>query len=228
MPKNVQVITVFTDGACTNNGYHNAKAGIGIHFPNGELADISRIIKKNPTNQRAELYAILLALYYLEKKIGLENKKIMIKTDSEYSINCVTKWINGWKNNDWLKKNGEKVKHKEIISRIDKYIQKYDIEFEHVSAHTNGDDPDSIGNAIADELAKNAWSEYYLKNGIEEEEKNSIKIPKKNKKIKYSNNIRTVSKEEQEKQEKKPKKVNKKGKKDLLDYDPDTVEINLV
>src|SRR5579885_1004383 len=129
---NIPTIIVFTDGACTNNGYHNAKAGIGIHFPNKELPDINKVIKQNPTNQRAELYGILLALYYIEKILGIEGKKIILKTDSEYCINCLTKWIGAWKKNNWTKKDGEKVKHKEIISRIDRYIQKYDIELEHV------------------------------------------------------------------------------------------------
>ena len=146
-------ITVFTDGACTNNGYHNAKAGIGVHFPNGELRDLSRVIKKNPTNQRAELYAILVALYYIDKKIGLKKVKVIIKTDSEYSINCLTKWSAAWKKNGWVKKDGEKVKNKEILTRIDDYLQKYDVSFEHVRSHTGNTDPDSIGNDAADKLA---------------------------------------------------------------------------
>jgi len=238
-------IIVFTDGACKNNGYHNAKAGIGIHFPNNELQDVSRIIQKNPTNQRAELYAILVALYYIDKKLGLENKKIIIKTDSLYSINCITKWIKAWKKNDWVKKDGEKVKHKEIITRIDAYMQKYDIEFEHVPAHTNKTDSDSVGNRVADELATSAWSNHNAKNNLVEQEQQVIKIPKKPRVKKASvkkKPVKTATKtrrngdpsssgeSDQIPKTKITKKKTSRSKKDVdfLDYDPDTVEIKTV
>jgi len=228
----IETIIVFTDGACSNNGYLNAKAGIGIHFPNGELPDLNRVVKKNPTNQRAELYAILVALYYIDKKLGLADKKIIIKSDSQYSINCVTKWVNGWKKNGWLKKDGAKVKNKEIISRIDHYLQNYDVEFEHVKAHTSGTDPDSVGNRMADKLAVSAHNKTANEiNNIE-----TIRIHKKSTKKEKDTYKSTIKREENfvpppvpQAPVKKTRKSNR-GKKDidLLGFDPDDVEIKMV
>jgi ribonuclease HI len=72
-------LIIFTDGACINNGKQNAKAGYGIHFPNNELNDISEHFINSPiTNQRAELYAILVAL---EKIANIRNKNIELYTE---------------------------------------------------------------------------------------------------------------------------------------------------
>jgi ribonuclease HI len=152
-----KTIIVFTDGSCSGNGRHNAVGGIGIHFPNGELNDISKIYKsKLCTNQKTELYAILTALRYIRQNFGLSGYKVIIKTDSKYSIDCITKWVNGWKKNGWLTKNKTPVANREYIELLSKYYDYYDIEFEHVDAHTNGDDDDSIANGRADSLATRA------------------------------------------------------------------------
>lgn len=152
-----QLLVVFTDGSCSMNGRRGAIGGIGIHFPNGELADISKIYSRGPcTNQKTELYAILSALRYINQNLGLDRYNVLIKTDSNYSINCVTTWIRGWIRNGWLNSKGEPVANREYIEAIYRYVQLYDVEFEHVSAHTNSDDPDSIGNEMADTLATRA------------------------------------------------------------------------
>lgn len=158
MTKNKKkTILVYTDGSCVNNGKKNAVGGIGIYFPNKELTDISRIYDIGVcTNHKAELYAILITLKYIKKNIGLSKYKILIKTDSEYSINCLTKWINGWINKGWKTVNGTRVVNRELIEPIHQYCKKYDIDFEHVLAHTNGTDFDSLANDKADRLAKKA------------------------------------------------------------------------
>ncbi|XWV24808.1 ribonuclease H [Tupanvirus deep ocean] len=150
-------IVVFTDGSCAGNGKQNASGGIGIHFPNGELTDVSKIYRNGYcTNQKTELFAILTALRYINQNLGLSKYKVLIKTDSDYSINCVTKWVYGWIKNGWKTQNNKPVANKEYIEAIHKYYENYDITFEHVDAHTGLDDDDSIANARADELATKA------------------------------------------------------------------------
>lgn len=156
---NRQQIVVFTDGSCSRNGASNAVGGIGIHFPNGELKDLSRIFHSGIcTNQRTELYAILTAIRYIKKYLGIDHYNICIKTDSQYSIDCVTKWAYGWVKNGWITKEDKPVANKEFIELLHKYYEKYNIEFEHVEAHTNGRDKNSIGNREADKLATRATS----------------------------------------------------------------------
>ena len=157
MSKNKKDLVVFTDGSCIKNGRNNAIGGIGIHFPNKELEDISKIYDIGIcTNQRTELYAILLALRYIKHNLGFKNYKIIIKTDSKYSIDCITKWIYGWIKNGWKTKNNTPVANKEFIELINKYYEKYDIIFMHVESHTGLADSDSKGNETADKLATDA------------------------------------------------------------------------
>lgn len=147
-------LLVYTDGSCTNNGKSYAKGGIGIYFPNKELKNLSKPYKLGTcTNQKTELYAILTALRYIKQNLDIKKYKIIIKTDSQYSINCVTNWIYLWKKNNWLTKNNTPVINRDMIELINKYYEKYDIEFIHVDAHTYLTDFDSINNDHADKLA---------------------------------------------------------------------------
>ncbi|AGC02066.1 Rnase H [Acanthamoeba polyphaga moumouvirus] len=160
-------IVVFTDGSCMNNGKKNAVGGIGIHFPCGEFKDISRVFTKGCcTNQRTELFAILYAIKYIDIKLGLSNCSVYICTDSQYSINCITKWVPAWIKNNWMTKNNTPVANKEFIEPIYKYYTKYNITFEHVDAHTGGTDSDSIANARADFLATQATKKAFAENKI--------------------------------------------------------------
>lgn len=150
-------IVVFTDGACSGNGSKNAVGGIGIHFPNKELPDVNKAFRIGfCTNQRAELYAIKIALQYIHNKLGLLTHSVTIKSDSLYAISCVTKWIDAWIKNGWVNKAGNPVANRDLIEPIYEYYKRFIINFEHVSAHTGGTDPDSIGNEIADQLATKA------------------------------------------------------------------------
>ena len=145
-------INIYTDGACINNGKKNAKAGIGIYI--SDDFTISEKLIGLPTNQRAELYAILKALLVIDI---LNYKNINIYTDSMYSINCITKWVKGWKKNGWKDSKKKDVKNKDLIDNIDKIYSKYNhIHFNHVEAHTNKTDIHSICNDKADKLARNS------------------------------------------------------------------------
>lgn len=154
MPKLKQIV-IFTDGSCEGNGRSGAVGGIGIHFPNGELKDISKpFTREKCTNQTTELYAILVAIRYVKQKIGLDKVSIHIKSDSAYSINACTKWTPSWIKNGWKTTAGKPVSNKEYIYPIFKYQQKYPITFEHVEGHAEGEGEDAVGNNRADALAR--------------------------------------------------------------------------
>jgi ribonuclease HI len=172
-----KIIIVYTDGSCMGNGRSDAVGGIGIHFPNKELKDISKIYCLGLcTNQKTELYAILTAIRYIKKNLSLNKYKVIIKTDSQYSINCVTKWINGWMKNGWITQNNKPVLNRKMIETIHKYYTKYDIEFNYVEAHTDGNDEESIANAIADKLATDATKKAYEKMKTEKKLKNNARF----------------------------------------------------
>lgn len=163
----MQTVEVFTDGSCIRKKSKKGsdaciRAGYGIHFPHGELPDVSRKFAHTPiTNQRAELYAIYVALVIIKK--NLDANKIIIYSDSEYSIKSVTIWISGWIKNSWRTSSGSVVKNQDIIEPIYNIItklknKKISVEFNHVRSHTGKTDYMSVNNAIADELATNGSS----------------------------------------------------------------------
>uniref|UniRef100_A0A6C0LQQ1 ribonuclease H n=1 Tax=viral metagenome TaxID=1070528 RepID=A0A6C0LQQ1_9ZZZZ len=150
-------LRIYTDGSCINNGKTNSVGGIGIHFPNKELSDVSKVFRReNCTNQRTELYAITYALTLIKKKLDITEYNVIIYSDSMYSINCLTKWVFAWRKNEWKKKDGTSVANREFIDRTATIIEKYSISLIHVDAHTGRDDYNSKANEIADKLATDA------------------------------------------------------------------------
>ena len=149
--KNLNNINVYTDGSCINNGKKTARAGIGIYFGENDKRNISAKYKDNPSNQRAELYAIIVAIKLLNPE---EIKKsVIIHTDSMYSINCVTKWYSTWKRHNWVTSKKKPVKNLKLIKELYDLIHTYNINLKHIRSHTNKKDVHSIGNQKADHLA---------------------------------------------------------------------------
>ena len=168
--KNENQVIIYTDGACSGNGKANSTAGIGVFFDNGECVSqrIEDVINDilpgiyigNPSNQKAELLAILKALKMSEHFMK-QNYSINIKTDSMYCVNVFTKWYKSWENNGWKTSTGRGVLNKEIIEAILKYVKNEDILFSYVPAHR--EEPvdsekhkDWYGNKQADSLAVKA------------------------------------------------------------------------
>jgi ribonuclease HI len=134
---------VWTDGACSDNGGTNAKAGIGVFFGDSDSRNISEsFTSPRPSNQRAEVYAIIRAL----ETLG-DNDDILIYTDSMYAINSMEDWIHGWRKNNW---NSNKVVNRDLLERLDNLIQSRSgkVEFRHVNGHIG-----IYGNEMADMLA---------------------------------------------------------------------------
>lgn len=163
--KFVDIVNVFTDGSFikkkTSTGEEKIYCGYGIYFPNKELPNISRpFTRGKKTNQRAELFAIYVALIIIRK--NLIYNKINIYTDSEYSIKALTKWVKIWKNNGWRTSSNKPVENLDIIIPINNILEKESgkVEFIHVKSHTGKQDEISINNSIADRLAKKGALKY--------------------------------------------------------------------
>ncbi len=146
--KQIDKIIVYTDGSCMRKKDH-IFCGYGVYYPNGEIKNISKPFtqSKPVTHQGAELYAIYKAIKKVVKAYAFN--KLMVYTDSQYSIDCVTKWIVEWKKNNWKTSKNKDVLHSKIIKNIDKYLSDYSgkIEIKYVPTK-------SEGNIDADELAK--------------------------------------------------------------------------
>ena len=101
---------VFTDGACTNNGRPEAKAGVGVAYGKNDHSQLSMSISDSVdnfpvrSNQRAELFASRLGLEFLAeaervntKEPTGESKAWIIAADSEYVVKGMTEWLPTWK-----------------------------------------------------------------------------------------------------------------------------------
>lgn len=162
------MINIFTDGSTINNGKKNAIGGIGVYIPELNYKLSLPFLNDIPTNQKCELLAISKALEYIflekiNKKINCDN--VNIYSDSEYSINVCTKWINLWKKKKWKTTTGKEVKNLCFIKNIDiilNLLKKNNIKiyFYHVKSHQIEPRKKTKqyfiwqGNFIADKLSK--------------------------------------------------------------------------
>ena len=147
---------VFTDGACSHNGRPGAKAGYAVWFPDAKaLSESVRLPPSDPqTNQRAELAAIHRAVVILDAN-GYHGDDIKLYTDSEYSINCLTKWISGWISRGWKTAAGGDVLHRDLIQATSTLLSKFKSHhFIHVRAHTGNEDDLSRQNDVVDRMAR--------------------------------------------------------------------------
>lgn len=149
-----QSISVYTDGACKNNGRPNAIAGIGVYFGDNDERNVSERIEGNQTNNAAELSAIIRACDILRCKIT--DHIVDIHTDSEYAIKCATTYGAKLKGKQW--KNGKKViPNLGLVKQLHSIVScSPNIRFHHVRAHTGHTDIHSVSNAHADRLANEA------------------------------------------------------------------------
>jgi len=115
----------------------------------------ARLPENQPqTNQRAELSAIHRAIVLLDER-GYRDEDIVIYTDSDYSINCLTKWITGWVARGWKTSAGGDVLHRDLIEDASKRLAKFKSHrFVHVKAHTGGEDDLSRNNDVVDRMAR--------------------------------------------------------------------------
>jgi ribonuclease HI len=116
---------------------------------NFENRNVSEPLRGNrQTNQRAELTAVARALDHVPI-----DRSVLIHTDSNYSIKCLTEWFQKWEKNNWKSSSGKDVENKDLVEPIIARIRERDMcraktDFKWIKGHAN--DP---GNVAADLLA---------------------------------------------------------------------------
>ena len=139
---NSNLVHIFTDGACTNNGKRSANAAWGyiVVADNGyRVLDRGSgpIVKsEQQTNQRAELMALLMGLEAANKYPG----SIKMWSDSQYAINCASVWGPNWKKAGW-KKQGGPIQHLDLIQPLVLTTQKlgFSLEYKWLKGHKGGE-----------------------------------------------------------------------------------------
>jgi len=144
---------VHTDGACSQNGQLGAKAGWGIWWNEGHPNNKGGpVAGGRHTNNTAEIQAATFAIFQAQ---GLSIKKLNVHTDSQFLINCVTKWMAGWKRNNWMNSQKKPVINKEDLQQLEQAQQQggIKVKWTHVKGHSG-----IRGNDEADRLAREGAS----------------------------------------------------------------------
>ncbi|KAK9896204.1 ribonuclease H-like protein [Cystobasidium minutum MCA 4210] len=134
----VYIMEMWCDGGCSNNGRSNPNlpvlGGAGVYFPRALDTTLQRQSFLLPsieldqgdataTNNRAELYAISLALktVYKAKETLRSNPRVQVTlyTDSKYAAKAISVWSNTWMNNGWISKwSGLPVANQDLLREI--------------------------------------------------------------------------------------------------------------
>jgi ribonuclease HI len=140
-------VSIYCDGACEPNP-GNAGSGVVVYRA-GELAQLwFGLYNSMGTNNTAELNALYHALRIAEGEIQT-GKTVAVRSDSQYSINCIRSWAPSWEKKGWKKAGGE-IKNLEIIQDCYAIYQRIEEELHltHVAAHAGTE-----GNELADRMA---------------------------------------------------------------------------
>ena len=153
------MLSIYTDGSSINNGRKNSRGAYAAVYSDTPEFSFGRPLAEHgsQTNQTAELTGILEGLRGFKTFRSISGVIVRICTDSEYSINCLTKWVSGWRKRDWTTSEGKPVVHRVLLEQILEELEEFGgHQFVHVKAHTGGEDTDSKWNDYADQLANKA------------------------------------------------------------------------
>ncbi|MDP4982134.1 ribonuclease H family protein [Pseudoalteromonas tunicata] len=147
-PKSQHPIAIYCDGACSPNP---GKAGTGIAiYQQQQLSDLwYGLYDEHGTNNSAELLGLLMA-FRIAKTFVDRNLTVEVLSDSRYSIDCITKWAEGWQKKGWTRGKGEEIKNLALIKEcFNSYKSlKHAIAISYVKGHANIE-----GNELADRMA---------------------------------------------------------------------------
>ncbi|KAK7026263.1 hypothetical protein R3P38DRAFT_2528824, partial [Favolaschia claudopus] len=133
-------VEIYVDGSCLNNGRDNACAGAGVFWgPNHVLNEAARV-PDNQTNNRGEVYAILLVLLRADASTTLH-----IYSDSEYALQTITERSPEEHAQRWKCPNGDLFR--DIVALLK--FRRAPVVFIQVKGHSGNKHNDA-----ADELAK--------------------------------------------------------------------------
>jgi ribonuclease HI len=135
-------IQIFSDGACRGNP---GPGGWGALLRYREHEKTLHGGEPNTTNNRMELTAILRAMQKLP-----DGAEATIFSDSQYCVNGLTVWKNGWKRRNWMKQ-GKAIPNRDLWMLLDAQQCRVRARFEWVRGHDG-----NPGNERADRMAEAA------------------------------------------------------------------------
>ncbi len=136
-------VKLITDGACLGNPGPGGWAAI-LRY-NHHTRELYGSCPQT-TNNRMELTAAIEGLKALKEPCEVE-----LVTDSQYLMNGITKWINGWKRKGWLTAEKKPVLNQDLWMALDALASRHRIHWTWTRGHATHED-----NNRADLLATTA------------------------------------------------------------------------
>lgn len=158
----VYTMEIYVDGGCRGNGQPGSIGAAAAVFKlrSGQQTAWTRILPDYPppTNQRAEITAIILALEQaLQRYAELRSNPwldVKIYSDSRYAIGCMTAWIYKWSKNGWINAAGKSVANQDLIQEAshldDKLKEEGSVEYIWIPREEN-QEADRCCNQVMDE-----------------------------------------------------------------------------
>ncbi len=158
----VYYMEIYVDGGCRGNGQPGVIGAAAAVFKlkSGRKKVFTRRLPDypTPTNQRAEITAIIIALEEaLERYDNLKNKPwldVKVYSDSRYAIGCMTDWVYKWSRNGWRNAAGNEVANRDLIQEAsdldDRLREEGDVQYIWIPREQN-QDADGYCNDVMDE-----------------------------------------------------------------------------
>jgi ribonuclease HI len=187
---------IFSDGSCWKPGGRGAAAWVAVY--DFDVTYSSRCFS-NTTNNQMELTAALDGLYWAAEN-GFE--KVVLISDSQYTLSCIGEYPKKWVATNWLIK-GEPVKNQDLIKPLLQVAKR----FKHLELHWTRGHAGCFYNEKADAMAegfreyrpttvknydgplsaptchKHTFEAEHLEPGYYEQKKREDKLKKKEKKL---------------------------------------------
>lgn len=144
-------ILIWSDGASRGNPGPGGWGAV-IVSPEKEVVELGDG-DKHTTNNKMELVGAISALNYISKNNSATAEKILIHTDSSYVINGITKWVHGWRKNNWRTSQKEEVLNRDLWEELFSLTAGKKVEWKYVAGHsgTPGNERcDGIATSYAD------------------------------------------------------------------------------
>jgi ribonuclease HI len=135
-------VELYTDGACSGNPGPGGWAYILRHrASNSEREDSGG--EARTTNNRMELMAVIRGLTALTRP-----SRVDVYSDSQYVLNGLESWMDGWKKKGWRTASKAPVKNRDLWERLDELRQEHELSYHWIRGHNEHPE-----NERADKLA---------------------------------------------------------------------------
>jgi ribonuclease HI len=123
---------IYARGSCKGNP---GPGGWGVVVERGDDTEQISGSEAGTTNNRMELKAVIEGL-----RLVLPETEVQVITTSDYVYQGATRWIKGWRERDWKKRDGQPVSNQEMWKELDRLADEASVRWVNAKGR-----PDSYG-----------------------------------------------------------------------------------